>query len=148
MLGESRYRHKSGELRNYKKTQRDWVQTNDACRRDILRRLGSSGPLKQSELPDTCVKPWASNGWNNYKNVAMMLEFITQRGEVAIAGRNGRDRSGISSSVCIPTPPSFRWAKPSGSVTRNVSVRLVSPALAGRNALSSRLTSAMLARQR
>jgi uncharacterized protein len=82
----------TGELRNYKKTQRDWVTTNDFCRRDIIRRLRSSGSLKQSELPDTCVKPWASSGWNNDKNVAMMLEFMTQRGEVAVAGRTGRDR--------------------------------------------------------
>jgi uncharacterized protein len=82
----------TGELRNYKKTQRDSVTTNDAGRRDILRRLRSSGTLKQSELPDTCVKPWASSGWNNDKNVAMMLEFMTQRGEVAVAGRDGRDR--------------------------------------------------------
>jgi uncharacterized protein len=82
----------TGELRNYKKTQRDWVIANDFCRRDIIRRLRSSGSLKQSELPDTCVKPWASSGWNNDKNVAMMLEFMTQRGEVAVAGRNGRDR--------------------------------------------------------
>jgi uncharacterized protein len=82
----------TGELRNYKKTQRNWVIANDFCRRDIIRRLRLSGPLKQSELPDTCVKPWASSGWNNDKNVAMMLEFMTQRGEVAVAGRKGRDR--------------------------------------------------------
>jgi uncharacterized protein len=82
----------TGDLRNYKKTQREWVTTNDACRREVMRRLRSSGPLTQSELPDTCVKPWASSGWNNHKNIAMMLEFMTQRGEVAVAGREGRDR--------------------------------------------------------
>jgi uncharacterized protein len=26
----------TGELRNYKKSQRDWVSTNDFCRRDII----------------------------------------------------------------------------------------------------------------
>jgi uncharacterized protein len=82
----------TGDLRSYKKAQRDWVMANDACRRDIVRRLRSSGPLTQSELPDTCVKPWASSGWNNQKNVNMMLGFMTQRGEVAVTGREGRDR--------------------------------------------------------
>jgi uncharacterized protein len=82
----------TGELRNYKRNQREWVAANDGCRRDILRRLHASGPLKQSELPDTCAKPWASSGWNNDKNVGMMLEFMTQRGEVAVAGRDGRAR--------------------------------------------------------
>ena len=82
----------TGELRNYKTVQRDWVNANAACRDDLLRRLRQSGPLTQKELPDTCVTPWASSGWNHHKNVAMMLEFMTQRGEVAVAGRDGRDR--------------------------------------------------------
>jgi uncharacterized protein YcaQ len=82
----------TGEVRNYKKSQRDWVQTNDLCRLDILRRLKASGPLTSRDLPDSCVKPWASTGWNDNKNVAMLLDFMVQRGEVAIAGRKGRDR--------------------------------------------------------
>jgi uncharacterized protein YcaQ len=82
----------AGELRDYKKVQRDWVMANDACRRDILDRLRDHGPLTTRDLPDTCAKPWASTGWNNNKNVAMLLEFMVQRGEVAIAGRAGRHR--------------------------------------------------------
>jgi uncharacterized protein YcaQ len=82
----------AGEVRNYKKTQRDWVMANDACRCDIVRRLSASGPLTSREIPDTCVKPWASSGWNNNRNVVMMLDFMSQRGEVAVAGREGRDR--------------------------------------------------------
>jgi uncharacterized protein YcaQ len=82
----------TGELRNYKKTQRDWVAANDFCRRDILRRLRESGPMTTAELPDTCVKPWASSGWNNNKNVGMMVAFMVQRGEVASVGIEGRNR--------------------------------------------------------
>ncbi|MBI4934245.1 MAG: YcaQ family DNA glycosylase [Actinobacteria bacterium] len=81
-----------GDVRNYRKNQAAWVAANDNCRRDILRRLRSSGPMTSRELPDTCVKPWASSGWNNNRNVVMMLDFMTQRGEVAVAGREGRDR--------------------------------------------------------
>jgi uncharacterized protein YcaQ len=82
----------TGELRNYKKSQRDWVATNDFCRRDILRRLRESGPMTAAELPDTCVKPWASSGWNNNRNVTMMIGFMVQRGEVASTGVEGRHR--------------------------------------------------------
>lgn len=32
-----------GELPGWRESQRDWVRANDACRRDILDRLGSSG---------------------------------------------------------------------------------------------------------
>jgi len=82
----------TGELRNYQKANAAWVSANDACRKDILRRLRQSGPLTSRELPDTCVQPWASSGWNNNRNVVMMLGFMEQRGEVVTTGREGRDR--------------------------------------------------------
>ena len=65
----------------------DWVLANDACRRDILDRLGSAGPLPSRDLPDTCKVPWWSSGWTNNRNVTQMLEFMVRAGEVAIAGR-------------------------------------------------------------
>ena len=36
--------------------------------------------------------PWASTGWTNNRNVTQMLEFLMMRGELAIAGRVGRER--------------------------------------------------------
>jgi uncharacterized protein len=71
---------------------RAWLRDNDSFRRDILDRLGSSGPLTSRDIPDTCVVPWASTGWTNNRNVTQMLEFLMRRGEVAIAGRVGRER--------------------------------------------------------
>jgi uncharacterized protein len=72
--------------------QRVWLRDNDSFRRDILELLGSSGPLSSRDIPDTCVAPWASTGWTNNRNVTQMLEFLMMRGEVAIAGRVGRER--------------------------------------------------------
>jgi uncharacterized protein YcaQ len=72
--------------------QRAWLRDNDRFRRDILDLLGSSGPLSSRDIPDTCVAPWASTGWTNNRNVTQMLEFLMMRGEVAIAGRVGRQR--------------------------------------------------------
>jgi uncharacterized protein YcaQ len=69
-----------------------WIRDNDRFRRDILELLGSSGPLSSRDIPDTCVVPWASTGWTNNRNVTQMLEFLMMRGEVAIAGRIGRER--------------------------------------------------------
>jgi uncharacterized protein len=71
---------------------RAWLRDNDQFRRDILRVLGSSGPLSSRAIPDTCVVPWASTGWTNNRNVTRMLEFLMMRGEVAIAARVGRER--------------------------------------------------------
>jgi uncharacterized protein YcaQ len=83
---------KRGELPGWRASQRDWVEANDACRRDLLDRLEASGPLPSRELPDTCRVPWRSSGWTHERNVTQLLELMVRRGEVAIAGRRGRDR--------------------------------------------------------
>jgi uncharacterized protein len=82
----------SGELGSWQVFVRDWVAANDKCRRDILARLAAGGPLQSRELPDLCEKPWESTGWTNNKNVTRLLEFMVSRGEVAVAGRKGRER--------------------------------------------------------
>lgn len=79
-------------LHKWQLTIAKWVAANDACRRDILSRLERSGPLPSRELPDTCVQPWQSTGWTNNKNVTQLLEIMVGRGEVAVAGRLGRER--------------------------------------------------------
>jgi uncharacterized protein YcaQ len=75
-----------------RETSRDWLRVNDPFRRDILDRLGTSGPLLSRDIPDTSVVAWPSSGWTNDRNVTQMLEFLMMRGEVAIAGRRGRQR--------------------------------------------------------
>ncbi len=70
----------------------DWVTANDACRRDVLERLRQEGPLPLGSLPDTCVQPWRSSGWNDGKNTRMLVTQLLQRGEVAVAGRASRER--------------------------------------------------------
>ncbi len=82
----------SGEVPGWRLANDDWVRVNDDFRQDILERLEESGPLTSRELPDSCLVPWRSSGWNNHRNASMMLELLEQRGEVAVAGRRGRDR--------------------------------------------------------
>ncbi|KAA9105672.1 DNA glycosylase AlkZ-like family protein [Microbacterium rhizomatis] len=71
---------------------RHWLDANDRFRRDILERIGAEGPLTAREIPDSSLVPWSSTGWTNNRNVTQMLEFLARRGELAIAGRRGRDR--------------------------------------------------------
>ncbi len=80
------------EVPYWLEAQAEWVRANDDFRRDLLDELRRDGPLTRRELPDTCTVPWRSSGWNNNRNVAMMLEMLVLRGEVAVAGRRGRDR--------------------------------------------------------
>ena len=67
---------------------RDWMAANEGCRRDILAALRSDGPLPTRDLPDTTVVPWRSSGWNNDRNLRMMLDLLVARGDVASAGRD------------------------------------------------------------
>ena len=80
------------EAPGWRRGQQKWLEANDSCRRDILRRLHQDGPLPSRELPDTCVVPWASTGWTNNKNVTKLLDLMVAGGQVAVAGRLGRER--------------------------------------------------------
>jgi uncharacterized protein YcaQ len=95
----------SGTLRPWQEYRRDWVRANDACRLDILDRLGASGPLPSRALPDTCKVPWKSAGWTNNRNVTQLLEFMVARGEVAVAGRSGGDRLWDLAARVYPDDP-------------------------------------------
>ena len=98
-------RAERGELPGWRASLRDWVRVNDACRRDILSRLGAQGPLPSRELPDTCVVPWGSTGWTNNRNVSQLLEIMVVRGEVAVAGRKGRERLWDLAARVYPDDP-------------------------------------------
>lgn len=69
-----------------------WLEANRGCRNDILERLRADGPLPARELPDTTEVPWRSSGWNNDKNVVLMLDLMEAAGDVAVASREGRER--------------------------------------------------------
>jgi hypothetical protein len=94
-----------GRLRDWEHDIADWVRANDACRLDILDRLRADGPLPQSSLPDTCVRRWGSSGWNDNRNLTMMLDKMVQRGEVAVAGRKGREKLWDLASRIYPDDP-------------------------------------------
>ena len=81
-----------GDLTAWQRGNAAWVEANNACRMDVLDLLRTDGPLHLRDLPDTCVQPWTSSGWNDRKNVQMLLGFLVARGEVAAAGGTGRDR--------------------------------------------------------
>ena len=74
------------------KRHREWMTANDGFRRRVLEQLRKSGPLASRDIPDTAEVAWQSTGWTHDRNVTQMLEFLASRGEVAVAGRQGRQR--------------------------------------------------------
>ncbi|TQL49305.1 hypothetical protein FB467_0370 [Ornithinicoccus hortensis] len=85
--------------------QEGWIAANAECHADILERLRQDGPLPASELPDTCAVPWRSSGWNNNRNVRMLLDLMVERGEIATAGHDGRERLWDLASRIYPDLP-------------------------------------------
>lgn len=71
---------------------RDWLVANDGFRRRVLDRLAADGPLLSRDIEDTAEVPWKSSGWTHARNVNQMLEFLWSRAEVAVAGRQGKQR--------------------------------------------------------
>ncbi|MEY9853950.1 uncharacterized protein YcaQ [Leifsonia sp. EB41] len=70
-----------------------WLDANDAFRRDVLALLRDRGPTLSKDIPDTAAVPWESTGWTHNQNVTRLLELLQGRGEVAVAGRIGRQRT-------------------------------------------------------
>ena len=100
-----------GELRDWEVELQEWVSVNNDCRRDLLQLLRADGPLPLRELPDTCVQPWRSSGWTNNQNVRRMIDLLVQRGEVAAAGGEGRDRLWDLASRIYPDDPPIPLAE-------------------------------------
>ena len=53
---------------------------------------GGRARSRRERSPTPATWPWESTGWTNNKNVIRLLDFMVARGEVAVAGRKGRDR--------------------------------------------------------
>ncbi len=71
---------------------RDFLTRNAGFRRYVLRELGSRGPLLSRELEDRSVEGRLDHRWYGSRWVSVMLDVLHRRGEVAIVGRQGRQR--------------------------------------------------------
>ena len=93
------------DLGEWQQGRYEWVLANNDFRRDVLERLRADGPLPRGKIPDTCLVPWSSSGWNANRNVTMMLDSLVQRGEVAAAGGEGKGKLYDLASRVYPDDP-------------------------------------------
>jgi uncharacterized protein YcaQ len=78
---------------NWVRRARAFLAGNAEFRQSILDQLRAEGPLQSRQIDDSKVKVgWESSGWTHGKNASQMLEFMSVRMEVAVAGRVGRER--------------------------------------------------------
>lgn len=71
---------------------REWLESNALFRAYVLHELGQNGPMLSRDFEDRSRESWHSTGWTGSRNVSQMLEFLMARGEVAVAGRRGKQR--------------------------------------------------------
>ncbi len=66
---------------------RVWLTKNRHLRREALARLRRDGPLPLSAFEDRAIVSWTSGGWNNDRNLTMLLAILQRRGEIVVAER-------------------------------------------------------------
>jgi uncharacterized protein YcaQ len=96
-----------------------WMKANDSLRRSILRQIRERGPLPSRAFEDQSTGAWRSTGWNNGRNVGMMLFYLQMVGQLMVAGRSGGQKVWDLSERCLPPwtpktrlggPAIVRWA--------------------------------------
>jgi uncharacterized protein YcaQ len=79
-----------------------FMRANPPLRRQVLSRLRREGPLPTSAFDGREAVSWHSTGWTNERNASQMLEFLSARGYVLVAGRAGQERLWDLTERCVP----------------------------------------------
>jgi uncharacterized protein len=78
---------------DWRQRARDFMAGNAEFRQSILDRLRADGPLPSRAFDDASVKVgWESTGWTHEKNATRMLDFMSVKMDVVVAGRVGQER--------------------------------------------------------
>jgi uncharacterized protein YcaQ len=90
-----------------------WVKANDPLRRSIVRQLRANGPLPSRAFEDPASVGWRTTGWNNDRNVSMMLAFLWRSGQLMVARRQGGQKLWDFTQRCLPDwAPKTRLSEP------------------------------------
>lgn len=90
---------------DYRAGQARWVEANRHAHEQLVQQLRSDGPLPARALEADFRLDWRSSGWNDVKNVHMMLERLEEMGEVAVSHREGRERVWDLADRVFPDDP-------------------------------------------
>jgi uncharacterized protein YcaQ len=71
---------------------RDFLKTNARFRRHVLRELERNGPLLSRDLQHDLMPKGEGHRWWGDRQVRLMLDILAARGEIAVAGRAGKQR--------------------------------------------------------
>jgi uncharacterized protein len=70
----------------------EWIKERAAYRRHVLKELRERGPLLSREIADAPSHRREDHRWWGQRQMGLMLELLAARGEVAVVGRQGKQR--------------------------------------------------------
>ncbi len=85
-------RRRTSTRYSHERWAREFLAANRPFRRYVLRELERRGPLRSRELEDRAAGEPRDHRWYGSRRVGLMLSVLHQRGEVAVAGRRGKER--------------------------------------------------------
>jgi len=88
---------------------RDFLRTNARFRRHVLRELERNGPLLSRDLEHDLMPSGEGHRWWGDRQVRLMLEILTMRGEIAVAGRVGKQRLWDLGTRVFPETEKLSW---------------------------------------
>ena len=88
---------------------RDFLQANARFRRYVLRELDRNGPLLSRDLKADLLPESEPHRWWGTRQVRLLLELLQQRGEIAVAGRAGKQRLWDLAERVYPQVETIPW---------------------------------------
>jgi uncharacterized protein YcaQ len=88
---------------------REFLRENARFRRHVLRELEANGPLLSGDLEHDMMPPGVGHRWWGDRHVRLMLDILAARGEIAVAGRNGKQRVWDLPERVFPESETLPW---------------------------------------
>jgi uncharacterized protein YcaQ len=99
---------RGGELKRHEWI-RDFLRENARFRRHVLRELELNGPLLSRDLQHDLMPAGQGHRWWGDRQVRLMLDLLAARGEIAVAGRNGKQRVWDLAERVFPDGKALPW---------------------------------------
>jgi uncharacterized protein YcaQ len=88
---------------------RDFLKTNARFRRHVLRELERNGPLLSRALQHDLMPKGEDHRWWGDRQVRLMLDILAVRGDIAVAGRVGKQRLWDLGERVFPPSETLPW---------------------------------------
>jgi hypothetical protein len=88
---------------------RDFLRENARFRRHVLRELERNGPLLSRDLEHDLMPSGQGHRWWGDRQIRLMLEILTTRGEIGVAGRVGKQRLWDLGERVFPETEKLSW---------------------------------------